>query len=239
MPLMNLGARCSPERDEGAEFGEGACGLPGEVAGPAFVELGCTAPLLCSQLIGHPDLISRLLLEALGVMGAEYLRSSRCGRLAESSPKCSLTILTSLHSGLQEESGQHHGGCAWRGDLLQVLLWQEVRAKRLWLWAGRRHAEHRQGGVTGHQARRVSMRALQPFPPVPSSGPQPLLVKRGRFWKPFMSRVSQSTRGGVRPSGGAGDPAGSETGQAPPYVECAACIFMGVRGGMGPKYYLV
>lgn len=75
---MNLGVRCSPERDEDAEFGEGACGLLGEVAGPAFVELGCMAPLLCSQPIGHPDLISRLLLEALGVMDAKCLRSSRC-----------------------------------------------------------------------------------------------------------------------------------------------------------------
>ena len=40
----------------------------------------------------------------------------------------------------------------WRRDLLQVMLRQEVWAKRLRLRAGRRHAEHRQGGVSGHQA---------------------------------------------------------------------------------------
>lgn len=62
------------------------------------------------------------------------------------------------HSGLQEKPGQHHGGRAWRGNLLQVLLRQEVRAQGLRLRAGRRHAQHGQGGVAGHQARGVSIR---------------------------------------------------------------------------------
>lgn len=59
-------------------------------------------------------------------------------------------------SGLQEEPGQHHRGRARRGDLLQVLLRQEVRAQGLWLRAGRGHPEHGQGGVARHQTRGVS-----------------------------------------------------------------------------------
>lgn len=32
-----------------------------------------------------------------------------------------------VHSGLQEGIRQHHAGYSWAGDLLQVLLWEEVR----------------------------------------------------------------------------------------------------------------
>lgn len=68
-------------------------------------------------------------------------------------------------SGLQEEPGQHDGGGAWGGDLLQVLLRQEVRAQGLRLRAGRRHAQHRQGGVAGHPARGVSTSPPRPTCP--------------------------------------------------------------------------
>lgn len=64
----------------------------------------------------------------------------------------------SLHalSGLQEGLGQHHAGYSWPGDLLQVMLREEVRPQRIRLRPGSGDAQHGPGGAAGNQTRRVS-----------------------------------------------------------------------------------
>lgn len=59
-------------------------------------------------------------------------------------------------SGMWEKLGQHNRGCSYGWSLLQGMLWQEVRAKRLRLWPGSRDSQHGQGRVSGYYTWRVS-----------------------------------------------------------------------------------
>lgn len=69
-----------------------------------------------------------------------------------------------LCSGLWEELGQHDSCRSYGWNLLQGLLWQEVRTKRLWLRSGSRNSQYGQRRVPGYHTWGVSSTQAITFP---------------------------------------------------------------------------
>lgn len=125
-------------------------------------------------------------------------------------------------SGVQKESGQYNSSCASGWDLLQVLLRQEIRPKRVRLWWRSGNSQHGHGRSSGNQTgwvrKDVSMKAPYLCPNqcvlnwcvfvsqsnIPSSDQQPQPVEvRAEAWRcgcvsPLWKRRVRGREGGCR-----------------------------------------